>query len=100
MKQSVDPSNVKPCRHMEGLVSAWVDGALTGLSRLYTEFHVRTCPQCTASLPFLRLLKGRLAGLPNAEPEKTEVPAPALPAERWENVNDEWDRTDREIPAG
>ncbi|MDR3707434.1 MAG: hypothetical protein P4L33_03975 [Capsulimonadaceae bacterium] len=78
---------------MESLVSAWIDGRLIGLSRWYTEYHVRTCPQCTASLPFLFLLKARLAALPG---DTTPDIAPTLPARRWTAVAAEWERLDRE----
>ena len=28
-----DPSDLKPCPHMRTLVSAWIDGRVTGLAR-------------------------------------------------------------------
>ena len=84
MSHKLDPHNVKPCRHMETLVSAWVDGKLTGLARWYTELHVKGCPQCRSALPFLRTLHFRLSAL-------NRTPAPeTLSDTRWQAVEAAW----------
>ena len=68
MKNKIDPEDLKPCAHMRTLVSAWTDGTLRGLPRWYTEAHLKGCPQCQASLPFLRSLKARVGELADAGP--------------------------------
>lgn len=84
----LDPANVKPCRHMETLVSAWVDGTLTGIARWYTELHVKGCPQCQSSLPFLRTLHFRLSALGQTPiPEKLSDP-------RWQAVEAAWTQSE------
>jgi len=84
MPHKLDPNNVKPCRHMETLVSAWVDGKLTGIARWYTALHVKGCPQCQSSLPFLQTLHFRLSALGSTSvPEKLSDP-------RWQAVEAAW----------
>ncbi len=85
MLHKPDPTNVKPCSHMETLVSAWVDGKLTGLARWYTEWHVKNCPQCQSSLPFLRTLHFRLSTL-----GKDAAPEQQLSKQRWQAVEAAW----------
>jgi hypothetical protein len=58
-----DPTDLKPCPHMRGLVSAHVDGNLHGIAEWYTDLHIKGCPQCQASIPFLKSLKDRLSDL-------------------------------------
>ena len=86
-----DPQNLKPCSHMETLVSAHADGELTGLAKLYTEAHIKGCPQCQSSLPFLQSLKERLNVLEPREPESPDdTSACRLAPERWEQVEQSW----------
>lgn len=68
MKHKIDLEDLKPCAHMRTLVSAWTDGTLRGLPRWYTEAHIKGCPQCQASLPFLRSLKARFGEMAEAGP--------------------------------
>lgn len=96
MSHKVDPNNLKPCPHMRTLVSAWVDGKLTGLARWYTEWHVRDCPQCQASLPFLRSLSARLNALPAPSPSQ-ESAAGTLAEERWAKIEASWEQTERDL---
>ena len=84
MPHKLDPQNVKPCRHMETLVSAWVDGKLTGIARWYTALHVKGCPQCQSSLPFLRTLHFRLSALSRTPPAET------LSDPRWQALEAAW----------
>ena len=84
MTHQLDPNNVKPCRHMHTLVSAWVDGKLSGIARWYTEQHVKGCPQCRSSLPFLRGLHLRLSDLAKKPSAET------LPDKRWESLEAAW----------
>lgn len=84
-----DPTDLKPCPHMRTLVSAWSDGRLTGLARWYTERHVKDCPQCQSSIPFLRSMHARLLSL-GAPPGDA-----ALGPGRWARVEAEWERAER-----
>ena len=62
-----DPDDLKPCPHMETLVSAWLDGALNGLHALVhpagTSPSARAAP--TPS-PCCATLKARLRGIADA----------------------------------
>lgn len=90
MRKSVKPKDLKPCPHMRTLVSAWMDGKLAGLAKAYTEWHVRHCPQCGASLPFLRGLSERMRHLAEARRERSLE----LPKERWAEIEAGWDKVD------
>jgi hypothetical protein len=87
MLHKPNPNNVKPCWHMQTLVSAWTDGKLKGLAKWYTERHVADCPQCQSSLPFLKELHGRLFTLAGQTPPAS---AESLAEERWEAVENAW----------
>lgn len=89
MMKKPDPTDLKPCPHMRALVSAWIDGRLTGLARWYTERHVKDCPQCRSSIPFLRSMHARLLSL--GAPQE----AAALEPGRWARVEAEWERAER-----
>lgn len=90
MFKKPDPTNLKPCWHMETLVSAWVDGKLTGITRWYTERHLKDCAQCQSSVPFLKALHFRLSTL-------GETPPPAkLSDERWEAVEAAWQQSEQQ----
>lgn len=88
-----NPNDWKPCRHMRTLMSAWMDGALSGLARWYLERHVADCPRCRAALPILRSLHNRLHSLEC-------LPEAALSAERWAAVEAAWEKADREHATG
>lgn len=103
MFHKVNPDNLKPCAHMQTLVSAWLDGHLSGLARWYTARHVRGCAQCQASLPFLRGLRARLLALPgdgsaSDTPDPLPVPAPTLTPQRWNAVEAAWQQADKAAP--
>ena len=84
-----DPDDLKPCPHMETLVSGWLDGALNGLQRWYTQWHVSQCPRCSNAVPVLRVLKDRLHGI-------AEQPSdPALTPEQRAAVETAWQRADQ-----
>ena len=85
-----DPTDLKPCKHMETLVSSMVDGNLKGLPLLYTKSHVKGCAKCAASIPHLGKLKDRVCELGNQEDNTI------MPPERWSNVEEGWDKTDME----
>lgn len=83
-----NPDNLKPCRHMQTLVSAWVDGKLSGLTLWYTKKHVQGCPQCRSSLPFLQTLHFRLSELGKAPA------AHKLSDTQWQAVEAAWTRSE------
>jgi len=86
-----DPNNLKPCWHMQTLVSAWVDGKLSGLTRWYTEQHIKGCPQCQSSLPFLRDLRFRLSSL-----GQRPVSREGLTDSQWEAVEKAWEQAEKQ----
>ena len=83
-----DPDDLKPCPHMETCVSAWLDGALNGLLRWYTEWHVAHCRRCADAVPVLRALRARLRRL-------SETPSDPLTPERRAAVVSGWERADQ-----
>lgn len=84
-------NDLKPCPHMRTLVSAWIDGRLTGIAKWYTQWHVKNCPQCQSSLPFLRSLHERMRKLGEASSE--------LPEERWAKIESAWEKLDEQEKA-
>jgi hypothetical protein len=87
----IEPGDMKPCKHMEGLVSSKVDGKLTGVAKLYTDWHVSQCPRCQAGEQTLITLKSRLGDL-NQEAE--EPTGPGLADEKWSSVEAQWQKED------
>jgi hypothetical protein len=86
-----DPTDLKPCPHMRTLVSAWIDGKLTGLVKWYTERHIHDCEQCSKSIPFLQRMQERLRTLANS----TNAPSDeSLSGERWEKLDAALDRVE------
>ncbi len=75
---------------MQTLVSAWLDSRLVGLARWYTEAHVKSCPQCTASVPFLKSLRFRLSDLGQKPNKET------LSETQWEAVEAVWERAEQQ----
>jgi hypothetical protein len=86
-----DPDDLKPCPHMETLVSGWLDGALNRLMAWYTRWHVSQCPRCSKAVPVLRSLKGRLRGIAD-DPSDT-----ALTPEQRAAVEAAWQRADQAV---
>lgn len=78
---------------MQTLVSAWVDGRLTGLARWYTETHLKDCPQCQASVPFLKSLHFRLSDLGQKPAQDT------LTEPQWQAVEAAWERAEQQNQA-
>ncbi|HEX5323563.1 MAG TPA: zf-HC2 domain-containing protein [Capsulimonadaceae bacterium] len=95
----IDPNNLKPCFHMRTLVSAWVDGKLTGIAKWYTEWHIKHCPQCQCSLPFLRGLHDRLQSLAT-QPRGEDEAESQLSEPRWSHIEEGWDKVDAGGEAG
>lgn len=86
-----DPTELKPCTHMQLLVSAWTDGQLNGLLRQFTEWHIRHCPRCSSAVSVLQTLRGRLRRLP----PHSEAP---LSLGRREFLEEAWKRADEGAP--
>lgn len=53
------------CRACESLVSAYLDGELTGWQMIDVRKHLDACPSCSQELNELRLLKSSLASSPD-----------------------------------
>ena len=85
-----DTNDLKPCPHMQTLVSAWVDDALNGLLSRYTEWHVRHCPRCSAAVPVLRALQSRLHQYRLASAGEA-----TLTSERRAALQEAWERADQ-----
>ncbi len=90
---------------MQTLVSAWVDGRLTGLARWYTEKHVGDCPQCQASVPFLKSLHFRLSDLSQKPAQNTltkdaltkdALTKDALTEQQWQAVEAAWEQAEQQ----
>ncbi len=89
-----DPTDVKPCRHMQTLVSAWTDGRLSGLARWYTEAHMKSCPQCRSSVPFLHDLRSRLGAL-GQSPGGEATGGEALTETQRQALEAAWEQAER-----
>ena len=55
--------DVRPCKHMEGMVSSLADGSLHGPARWYTQLHAMHCTQCNAAVKNLKVVIGRVKEL-------------------------------------
>ena len=75
---------------MQTLVSALLDGRLSGIARWYTEAHIKNCPQCTASVPFLKALHFRLSGLGQKAAQDT------LSEQQWQAVEAAWTEAEQQ----
>jgi anti-sigma factor RsiW len=87
-----DPTDLKPCPHMRTLVSARIDGNLTGLAKWYTERHIHDCEQCSKSVPFLQRMQERLRGLEPATVD--DQPSEQLTTDRWRQLESALDKVD------
>ena len=92
MRHAINENDLKPCPHMRTLVSAWIDNRLTGIAKWYTEWHVKHCPQCQSSLPFLRSLHERMRQLAGRGDE-------TIPELRWAKIESAWEKLDEEETA-
>jgi hypothetical protein len=90
-----DPDDLKPCPHMENLVSAWVDGKLTGLKLWYTRWHVGQCARCKPAVPVLEALRDRLRRLAEHDTERHTDEYAALTPDRRAALEAAWERVDQ-----
>ena len=81
--------DVRPCKHMEGMVSAYADGSLKGPARWYTQLHALHCTQCRSAIQHLRVVIDKVSDLRN---EGTNVGR--LPAERRAEIDSALDALD------
>jgi len=56
------------CRRVSSLISAYIDGELTGIEMLEIRRHLESCRSCTLQYESLRLTKQLLSRLAYAEP--------------------------------
>ena len=89
-----DPHDLKPCRHMTGLVSALADDTLTGIARWFTTQHIAGCPRCANGLEYFHALRARLAILEGREDAKKK-----MTPEQWGAAEAEWEKADRKKAA-
>lgn len=82
-----NPHDLKPCRHMTGLVSALADDSLTGIPRWFTTQHVAGCPHCRNGLEYFQALNTRLKAL-EIEGETLLNP------EQWAAAEMAWEKVD------
>jgi anti-sigma factor RsiW len=65
------------CERIEELLSAYLEGELSGAEKREVEAHLAGCPSCAELLSFLRETQGALSSLPEIEP------SPALMAKLY-----------------
>ncbi|MEO7717803.1 MAG: zf-HC2 domain-containing protein [Capsulimonas sp.] len=96
--QTIQP--IRPCWHTRSLLSALVDGELTGWVRKYVQWHVAHCPRCLAALDALKQLSQRLRGLgePASLAADNKIQAPTLSADRWTAMEAAWEKAERTVP--
>jgi hypothetical protein len=82
---------IKPCHHMETLVSGLADGSLSGPARWYTWMHVSYCRKCHAALDAFRALRAHLGHWRSTESEPNTT---ALTPERRAALDAAMDRID------
>ena len=82
--------DVRPCKHMEQMVSGYADGSLKGPARWYTQFHVMHCSQCRAAAKNLESVIVRVSELRDAGPGADT----RLPADRRAEIDRALDEVD------
>jgi len=90
-----DPKDLKPCRHMTGLVSSLADDTLTGIALWFTLRHIAGCPRCRNGLEYFHALRARLATLESKEVEVIEAARAEITHEQWLAVEAAWENSDR-----
>lgn len=81
---------LKPCPHMKTLLSALIDGSLTGVARWYTQNHAKRCPGCSSALGDLETVRDRIRtlGVPSGESLR-------LSGEHWSRLEAAWEEVDK-----
>ena len=75
--------DVRPCKHMEGMVSGFADGSLRGPARWYTQLHALHCTECRAAIERLRVVIDKVSDLR----EDGMATAIKLPTDRREEID-------------
>jgi len=82
--------DVRPCKHMEGMVNGLADGTLHGPAKWYTELHAMHCTQCRAAVKNLRIVIGKVKDLRDEGTANGE----RMPADRREELERALDEVD------
>lgn len=90
-----DPKNLKPCRHMTGLVSALSDDTLTGIALWFTLRHIAGCRGCRNGLEYFHALRARLADIDSKELVELEGTTIEISPEQWLAAEAAWENLDR-----
>jgi len=93
LDNTIEPKEICPCTHMTNLISRRSDGSLKGLPKLYTDFHVMTCPQCKTALEGMRQVNEQVKQMAADEPKQGSK----LDEEHWKEIEAGWDEADRQI---
>lgn len=56
------------CNHIQTLISAYLDGEMSGREMQMVRSHLHRCPSCSAELEFARQMKETVSQGPFAEP--------------------------------
>lgn len=59
------------CRACENLISAYVDGELTGWQMIEVRRHIEACPECVRELKEFRILKSALSSSVDLTPDES-----------------------------
>ena len=59
------------CRRVNALLSAYLDGELTGFEMLQIRDHIARCSDCREEQESLQSIKSMLAALPQHDPDPT-----------------------------
>lgn len=60
------------CRRVESLVTDYLDGLVSGVTRLRYELHLRICPSCSRYVAKMQMLVEALGRLPDDQPVPRE----------------------------
>lgn len=82
--------DVRPCKHMEGMVSGLADGSLHGPARWYTQLHAMHCTQCRAAVKNLSVVIGQVKELR----DDSARPAARMPDDRRADLERALDEVD------
>jgi hypothetical protein len=86
--------DVRPCKHMEGMVSGYADGSLKGPGRWYTQLHALHCTQCRVAIQHLRVVIDKVSEL-----REDGTPAERLPTDRRAEIDRALDDVDSSTRA-
>jgi hypothetical protein len=79
--------DVRPCEHMETMVSGLADGSLHGPKRWFTQIHILYCTPCRSAVRNLRTVIDQVSDL-------REAGADRMPPERRAEIERALDTID------